>query len=190
MNSHPTRKELILAARGAGTIANAHIAECNWCRLYFELYSIFPLAGELPLASAPHAWIEKAIAIAGKSPKDSPFQSLIARLSFDSWAMPIPEGIRSAGVSEERRVCFEVSGKTFDLRAEHRQNRWDFTAKITDKSGIPANWAVKVGNVEYSPDLDGFYQWSSVRPPKKISLLSDKSEIETPEITWKKSRPK
>ena len=188
MNSHPTRKDLILAARGAGIIANAHIAGCSRCSLYFELYSKFPLAGELPLVSAPKSYIEKAIAVAGKSAKSSLLKSLVARLSFDSWAMPVPEGVRGAGVFEERRICFEVSGKTFDLRAEHRQNRWDFTAKITDKSGMPANWAVMVGNVEHSPDIDGFYQWSSVRPPKKILLHSDEGEIETPEITWKKPR--
>jgi len=188
MISHPSRKELILAARGAGTIAQAHLDECNWCSLYFEFYTKFSLAGELPLVSAPKSWIEKAIAVGKKPAKSSPIESLVARLLFDSWAMPVPAGVRGAGVFEERRVCFEALGKTFDLRAEHRQNRWNFTAKITDKSGIPADWAVLVGNGEHIPDADGFYQWSSARPPKKIRLLSDRSEIETPELSWKKSR--
>ena len=188
MISHPTRKELILAARGDAVIDNAHIAGCDWCSLYFELFSKFPLAGELPLVSAPKPWIEKAMAVAEIPAKSTVLKSLVARLSFDSWSMPAPEGVRGAGVFEERRICFEVSGKIFDLRAEHRQNRWDFTAKITDKLGIPADWVVTVGNEEHFPDTDGFYQWSSVRPPKKIRLLSDDGEIETPELSWKKSR--
>ena len=177
-----------MAARSAVQIAQAHLAECTWCSLFFELYSKYSLAGELPLVSAPKAWIDKAIGISKKPVKSSLLKSIVARLSFDSWAMPAAAGVRGAGVTDERRVCFEMSGKTLDLRAEHRQNRWDFTAKITDKAGLPADWTLMVGNVEHFPDDAGFYQWSAVRPPKKIKLISDEGEIETPEINWKKSQ--
>ncbi len=179
---------MILAARGAGGIVKGHLAECSWCGLYFEFLSRYPLAGELPLVDAPRIWIKKAIAVGTKPAIGVELKSLVAKLSFDSWAMPVPEGIRGAGIMEERRVCFEAAGKTFDLRAEHKQNRWDFTAKITDETGIATEWALMIGQEEHIPNADGFYQWSSVRPPKKIRLRSEQNEIETPELSWKKSR--
>lgn len=188
MNNHPTRKELILTARGLGNISKEHLNECSWCRLYLELYSKFPVAGELPFINAPMSWTERAIIIGEKSAKGFKLESLIARLTFDSWGRPLPEGVRGAGVTDERRVSFDVAGKTFDIRAEHRQDLWEFTAKITDKSGIPTGWILKAGKVQITADEDGFYQWSSIHPPKKFKLFSHDGEIETPELSWKKSR--
>ncbi len=189
MHSHPTRTELIAAARGGTAVAGEHLSSCDWCSLYFELYSEFSFAGELALVSAPRSWIDKAMAVAVNSSERSPLKSLFARLSFDSWATAVPQGVRSAGAMEERRVTFDAVGKTLDIRAEHRQNLWEFTAKITDKSGNPAGWILVVGSEKITANEDGFYQWSSVRPPKKFKLLSHDGEFETSELLWKKSRP-
>lgn len=188
-NTHPTRKELILAVRLGGADVGKHLTDCSWCHLYFGLLTKYPLAGELPFSNAPLSWIEKAISIAAKPDRARGLKSLIARISFDSWARPVPEGVRGEALILERRLRFDAANKTFDLRAEYRQNHWDFTAQITDREGKIVDGTLLAGKKELNADEQGFYQWSSVRPPQKVKLLTDEDEIEIPELSWKKSRP-
>jgi len=189
MNSHPTRKELIIAARTGSAIPKEHLGSCGWCNEYFELLRLFEFAGELPLVDAPQSWINRAVTVAEKPDKLKTLKSLVASIAFDSWSMPVPQGIRGETLMQERRISFGAANKTLDLRAEHRKNRWDFTARITDQSGHPVDCTLVVGKRELKADDAGFYQWSSVRPPKSFKLLTVEGEIETPELSWKKSQP-
>ncbi len=188
MNSHPTRKKLIGAARGSSTVPKEHLADCSWCHLYFALLTKYQLAGELPFTNAPQAWIDKAVLIAAKSGRWKGLKKFIAGLSFDSWSGSIPEGVRGEAMLQERRLLFESGHNLFDLRAERRRNRWDFTAQITDRQGKTIDCTLLAGTKELSADELGFYQWSSVKPPQKFELITEAGVIVIPELSWKKSR--
>ncbi|HEX2897856.1 MAG TPA: hypothetical protein VHP63_07395, partial [candidate division Zixibacteria bacterium] len=58
-NFHPSRSELIIAAKSSSSAVKKHLADCDWCHMFFELLSRFQTAGQLPLVSAPPAWIER-----------------------------------------------------------------------------------------------------------------------------------
>ncbi len=189
MNSHPTRKELILAARLDSAAVGKHLAGCSWCYLYFGLLAKYQFAGQLPLAHAPQSWIDKAVFIAGKPDRTKGLKSLIAGLSFDSWAIPALEGVRGETMSQERRVRFETADQKFDLRAEHHRNRWNFTAKITDSEGHNVDCTLVAGKKELLSDEHGFYQWTSVSPPLEFRLVTAEDEIKIPELSWKKPQP-
>lgn len=189
MNSHPTRKELILGAQGIGAIAKKHLAGCSWCHLYFGLLAKYQFSGELPLPNAPQSWIDKAVLIAAMPNRIGKLKSIIAGISFDSWARPVLQGVRGETMRQERRILFETADTKFDVRAEYRRNHWDFTAKVTDAAGNIADCTLMVGKKVLTADEQGFYQWSSARPPQEFRLLTDEEEIEIPELSWKKSRP-
>ena len=184
--NHPSRKELLSALGSKDKNVNIHLTECNWCSLYFELLSIFNFAGEIPLPSAPASWIEQAISVPNASSgKSGKIKSLLARVVFDSWAIPASVGVRGEALIQERRIRFDVSDYNFDLRAERRKNQWDFTARITDEFGQDFSCILVVGQKEIRPDEDGFYQWSSAKPPRNIKLLTGAGEFEIPELSWK-----
>lgn len=185
MKNHPNRKELIMAAKSGSNEYSEHFKSCDWCRTYFEMLKEFHVAGVLPLVDAPKNWVNKAAAVGDKVSVSRKLKSLVAILTFDSWAMPQPAGVRSEGVMQERRVRFEISGKIFDLRAEHRRNKWDFVARVTDGSGKSVDCTIVTGKKELNSNEDGFYLWSSVRPPSKFKLLTETGELEIPELSWK-----
>lgn len=185
---HPKRKELVRAAKEKGNQFSEHFKSCDWCRIYFELLQRFNATGELPLISAPNQWIEKAISLAERESGFEKIKSLVAKLTFDSWAMPLPAGVRGEGLLQERRLRFDISDKILDLRAENRRNRWDFVAKVTNAEGKSINCTLVAGKKELIANEDGFYQWSSARPPVKFKILTEEGELETPELSWKRSR--
>ncbi|MGH8015101.1 MAG: hypothetical protein ACREBV_02815 [Candidatus Zixiibacteriota bacterium] len=187
MKSHPARQELLAAIRSGENTYKEHFSVCNWCGLYFELLSKFELAGEIPFPSAPNVWVKKAVAIAAEAEKTDLLKSTIARIVFDSWAAPAAVGIRGEALVQERRLRMEAPKISFDLRAERRKNHWDFTARITDEQGKVIKGTLMAGKKELKADEDGFYQWSSARPPQDFRLLTSEGEIEIPELTWKKT---
>ncbi len=186
-NFHPSRSELIQAARQSSPVFEKHMAACNWCQLYLELLTRFQMAGQLPFVSAPEAWVNRAVSIAAKSGLMGDIKRLVARITFDSWAMPVPEGARGEALIQERRIRFEANDKLFDLRAEHRKNHWDFTAKVTDRGGLAVDCTVIAGKKELSADKNGFYQWTSIKPPRDFKIVTETDEIVVPELMWKKS---
>lgn len=187
MKDHPNRQELISAARTGGEKFSKHLKDCDWCRTFFELSQKYQVAGELQLEDAPQNWVAQAVALAEKETITGKLKSLVATLTFDSWSMPLPAGVRGEGLLQERRIRFEIQDKKLDLRAEHRRNRWDFVARVTDSEGRHVECTLLAGKKELTADKDGFYQWSSVRPPVKFSILTKEGELKTPELSWKSS---
>lgn len=186
-NFHPNRNEIIIAAKGSSAAIKNHLADCDWCSLYFEFLSRFQSAGLLPLNNAPQAWIERAVAIASERSLAGEFKRLAAKITFDSWAMPLPQGVRGEVLIQERRIRFEANDKLFDLRAEHRKKHWDFTAKVTDRAGHAVDCTLIAGKKELEADENGFYQWTSIKPPSDLKIKTETGEIIIPELKWKKS---
>jgi hypothetical protein len=190
MVRHLPRNELIALARKQPGSANEHLSECDECREAVELLRKFNLAGHSRLQDAPSGWINRAAALAQKQPALEKIRKAVAALVFDSWATPQPVGVRGQATVGERRLRFEADRYTFDLRAEQLPGEWAFVAQVTSESLPPSNFTLSVEKKELTADTGGFFQWTAGRPPKKILLRSDDTEIEIPELSWKKIRPR
>ncbi len=184
MNMHLTRQQIIEAARGQQVTSPDHLLECAECRGLVSLMSTYFVAGKLHLPDAPIGWVERAIGIAEKSAVAEQIKSFVARVIFDSWAMPQPVGVRGDSVESDRRIRFESEDVRFDLRAEKQTRGWAFVAQVKSQSDLPIQ--LEADKKKLLPDSAGLYQWSGTRPPRKITLRSDEFVIELPELTWKK----
>lgn len=190
MDRHLHRKELIALARKQTGSTNEHLSECDECREAVELLRKFDLAGHSRLQDAPPGWIDRAAALAQKQPALEKIRKAVAALVFDSWTTPQPVGVRGQATVGERRLRFEAEQFAFDLRAEQLPEEWSFVAQVTSKSLPSSSFALSVEKKEMTADTAGFFQWTAGRPPKKILLRSDDTEIEIPELSWKKNRPR
>ena len=190
MTSHTKRQDLIRASKGISTSATTdrHIAQCEDCRDFFEIYKRFPVSGLLPLTDAPSGWITKAAQIMTAGRLATAIKRLAATLSFDSWSQPALVGVRSVGSVSERRIRFETDGVLFDLRVEQEKQGYLMTARLTRQDEPCPGFVVTHTAGVVGADVDGYYEWTSPRPPKKISLKSNDVEIVLPEIVW--NRPK
>ncbi|GEM_PF-749423 len=185
---HFTRKELLEMARDKNRKLPRHLKDCPECRQEWELLQAFPVAGQLPLPDAPSGWIEKAVALGKKDRLLGKLKTLIAELTFDSWKIPQPVGVRGDALQDQRRLRFQADKIGVDIRAEHADEGWVFVGQL---SGVEIGEAVlKVGKRTVQPDPHGFYQWSSKTPPGEIFLQAGEASIKLPKIKWTKSKPR
>jgi hypothetical protein len=190
MTTHIKRQDMIRAAKGisASATIDRHVAQCEDCREFLDMFKQFPVSGQLPLASAPSGWVTKAADIMTSGRLATAVKRLVAKLSFDSWSQPALAGVRSVGSVSERRVRFETDGILFDLRVEQEKQGYLMTARLTRQNEPCTGFVVTHPAGVVGANANGYYDWSSPRPPKKISLKSNDVEIVLPEIVW--NRPK
>ncbi len=181
---HLTRQQIIEAARGQEVTVSDHLRICAECSELVSLVSTYFVSGKLHLPDAPIGWVERAIEIGKESVVFDQIRSFVARVIFDSWAMPQPVGVRGESVESDRRIRFESEEIRFDLRAEKQTKGWAFVAQVKGQSKSPIQ--LEADKKKLLPDSAGLYQWSGTRPPRKITLRSDEFVIELPELTWKK----
>ncbi len=185
MTRHPTRKELLEAARSNSDQYTAHFKACADCRELFEFYRAYQVAGKLPLGDAPEGWIVRAAKLAEEESVFTRVKELLAGLVFDSWTTPVSVGVRGGGTQQERRLRFQIDDLMLDLRAEKQKNGWDFVAQLSGDRVAQENFVILVAHQELRVNSEGFYQWSSKTPPKQIRIRSDKYIVQTPDISWK-----
>ena len=185
MEKHPSRQQLISAAQTKQQTLHDHLAVCDDCRTLFELYRQFPVTGELSLQDAPSGWIAKAKEIAVSSNPLTKLHGMIARLAFDSWSLPAAVGVRSQTVEQDRRLRFEIGPFLLDIRAERQSSGWDFTAQVTGDQPLGDGVILRVDRQEIKANELGFFQWSSGKPPRHISVNAGDVRLELPEMTWK-----
>jgi hypothetical protein len=185
---HYTRDDLLKIIKDPQLKPQGHLAKCESCRQMLELLRRYSFIGQLPLNDAPAGWIRKAIAIAEKPGLIEKAKGKLIGLVFDSWLAPEPIGVRGGSTIEHRRLRFVEGELTFDFRAERFSDGWRF---IASASGIkhPSSH-LRVDRREYFPDNSGIYQWSSVKPPRKIALIAEEEIFELPELKWKKTKKK
>lgn len=189
-NSHPDRTELLKASQSPTPSVTEHLKRCSACRELFDLLAEYPVAGELLLAPAPSGWIERAASLMAPGSIGATVRKLLARVSFDSWAVPSAVGVRSLGGGMERRLRFKAESLVFDLRAEKGTEGWNFVAQVRSE-GTPAPVAeLRAGRTVIPTNPNGLYHWSSKHPPAKLSLYVNGTQIELPEVPWKTRRPR
>lgn len=181
---HVSRKDLIRLARAGAGVGHPHLAECGECREVYEVLAKFhPVAGRDPLPVPPPLLVKAAKAIGRRSAKER-LKELVANLVFDSWASPVPVGVRGPAVESNRRVHFAVDDITFELRAEKRASGWSFVAQCSAKEPF----VLRADGDVLAADNLGVYQWQASRPPRHLSLHSLSRRIQLPGLKWKRTR--
>lgn len=186
---HLTRLELIEISEDV-TDSNEHVHNCAECRAIVQLFRQFPFSEAVRLLDAPHYMQQRAIAIVSNKEQTSKQLSSV-QLIFDSWAQPNPVGVRSVGLSNERRLRYATQFGNLDIRAEQKkQGGWDFIAKF-DQPQTHLTRLV-VNGKDANPDDSGYFSWSSTYPPRKLALKSEHVTSQLPPISWtrRKQQPR
>lgn len=182
MSSHLNRHDIANAAADPRPYEK-HLEQCPSCRLQLELYQLAQ-AGEV-LLDAPAQVVQQARLI-GRPSRQPVLASLVARLTFDSWADLALAGVRGLGPEKERRLRFETDDIRFDIRIEKTAAKWVLAAQIKDLAHSECNYTIHSGSRRVSRRSDSFYIWSESRPPKSLRLVSPETTIVLPEIAWNK----
>ncbi len=179
---HVSRAALVALANDKDAHRSKHIRECPDCRCELEMLTEFKVASRVRLSEPPTSWINKAAMIMPEKAIDRIARRLTAKLTFDSWLMPEPIGVRGIGTTERRQMRFETDGRVIDLRAEHDRRGWNIVAQLSGKTG--AYGELRHGTAVCYPDDDRIYQWEAKRPPSKLSIRVDDDIIEIPDLKW------
>ena len=182
-NMHLTHQEMQAAAREK--LMSEHLMNCDECRQAVELLRLFPMAGRIPLAQPPQAWVKRATGIPGGAVAPV-VTRLKALLTFDSWLSPQPVGVRGSDTCNERRICCEAGPYLVDLRAEKRKSVWRMVAQLEGEHTEHAE--LLSGKTTVLADRGALFQWSSSRPPGTIRIRLGEQEIELPKLSWKRPR--
>lgn len=180
MSSHLNRQDIANAAADPRPYQK-HLDRCPSCRLKLELFQL-ARAGE-KLVDAPSYAIQQARQIA-RLTRRSVLATLMARLTFDSWAELAPSGVRGLGPEKERRLRFEADDVRFDIRAEKSAGKWTMAAQVKYLGENKRAFQIQAGSKRISQRSDNFYIWSETRPPKSLRLVSPETTIVLPEIVW------
>jgi hypothetical protein len=188
---HLSKKELLAASKVTGQIIDPHLMTCSECRHAAELLRLFPVSGRLPLPDPPQSWTERAKSIFGGPTVKPLLERLMATVTFDSWLSPVPLGVRGPGVIGERRACFRAGSWIVDLRAEKCRKHWSMVAQLAGEQRVDAETAeLIVGKRTFRCDLHGIFQWTSAKPPPKLTIRMGDNLILLPELPWKRRKPR
>lgn len=177
---YPNRPAVLTAARTGDLAVRKQLTPED--QLYFDLAARFDVVGEIPLSSAPAAWIKRAGSLADPQPTRSRLARLIGKLTFDSWSHQPALGTRSVA-SAERRVRFEADGLKLDLRAELHSGAWHFVGRIVVQPD-EESYRLVANDEEIFADDTGFFHWSSPNPPSTVALVSGNTTVELAALSW------
>ncbi len=195
-----SRNEMIGAALGMNAAAvskiKSKIKADSALALEYQLLSLFKFAGLAQLERAPKELLTKAHALARVAASEkieqisSGIKELLGAISFDSWVMPLPVGVRGSAGLDERRLRLEAEGIMLDLRAEKSVSGWDFVGRLSGPLAENEEFIANVGSKKIVRGSGEFYQWSSARGPRRVTLQSHNTLITFPELSWSKPEKK
>lgn len=184
---HPSRSQMLKAIESERVTFQSHLKECAECRELFRILSNYRPYGASPLTGSSESTVARAAAIPLLQPSHRPEQVIRGRATTDSWSQLPAMQLREAPVGLERRLCFQAGDVTLELSAERRSSGWEFVARVYDNDRISLSWVLKSGRQRFAAEKEGFYCWKAKNPPKSLSLISGKSQIEFDNLSWKAS---
>lgn len=185
---HLNRQELLRAAREETDLFQDHLSGCEQCQAELALLRRFRVAGKLELPEPPQGWVSKAIELASAKPSlAETTKRLIGALTFDSWSLPAPAGVRGLAPLTQRRIRLEAGGVSLEIRAEKKAQQWNFVAQTNCSD--TKSCSLLASSTLLKADEDGFFQWSSKTPPRSLILTVGAMVIELPELSWKMPKP-
>ena len=185
MSDSYKREELITAIR-QGRLSSDQIGELPEDERSFAiLLRDFDFAGEDHLFDAPETVIRKAESLLDTRVASGRPKSLLAKLVFDSWAMPLPAGVRGSATADDRRMRFDLEPFVFDLRVEKQGRTYHCIAEIAGPEDTADRFTVTVDNRKIKAGDEGLFEWSSSKPPRRMAVAIDNEPpVELPELSW------
>ena len=183
-SDHPDKSQMIKAIRNGTSPFAAHLAQCDTCFHQFELLS--KLEAKHPLrVTPPSAYAVtrfKNVPLLSKGTYFPPPDQ--GKITFDSWRHSTPVDVRDITFGHVRRLCMSLGKQSVELVAELRRDGWSFVARVYSGRQVSCGYVLKVGVQRILPNSVGFYQWTSKRAPRTITLLSDDKSLEFNNLLW------
>jgi hypothetical protein len=110
--------------------------------------------------------------------------TLHGRVAYDSWAHGEPVALRDTTDGYIRRLRLKAKKIILEIVAERRRNSWEFVARVYAGEKVMHDFVLKVGRDKLLPSSGGFYQWSSVKVPASVKLISYEQNIVFDRISW------
>lgn len=183
-NRHPSRKQMLDAIEAGRVPFKTHLAQCSDCQEFFELLSTYASGDDAPLIGSTSEAVARYSSISVGTNIRATAILLRGQLTTDSWSQVPSVQLRDIGVGMERRLKLEANGIVLEIAAERQRDGWEFVARIYEDNEVTSEFALKVGNKKYMAGSDGFYHWSSRRPPGTFRLLSDALKVEFEKVSW------
>lgn len=105
-------------------------------------------------------------------------------IAADSWQGATPIDVRDVTTGFVRHLKLTAGKTSLELVAERKENSWSFVARVYEGNKISSEYLLWVGAKRLLSRSQGFYMWSSKRPPGRIRLISQSKEIEFERLQW------
>jgi len=181
---HPSRQRIFKAAITGKVDFRSHLAECESCRILFEILSIFPITGAEELTHSSESLLKRIEAIPFKYRERPSFPIGAGYIVSDSWSQVASAQLRDSAADVTRRLVLKAGQIDLQLSAERHLGRWEFAARGYDRGKASAQFVIKAGARRVQAGPLGFYCWSTKRPPGKIGLLQNSHTIEFEGLSW------
>ena len=183
-DQHPDRTDMLKAIESGVVPFESHLTNCKSCRQMYELLSTFGQAGCPSLIHSSSEGLGRHAAIGRRAEIDRPERSIVGCLVSDSWTQLAPAQVRDATVGLERRLCLRADNITLELVAERLDEKWQFVARVYKEEEATSEFVLKVGTRKLVSQAEGFFHWSSSKPPQTLRLLSESLQINFEKVSW------
>jgi hypothetical protein len=175
---------MVAAARSGTVPFGEHLKVCPQCRELFAMMKDLP---KKRLQRLEHADPE-AVASFAAIPIVVESRRAAARLRgtvrFDSWQELPAANLRDVATAVERRVALEADGVVLELSAERRSGEWEFVGRVYIDGAPTREYVLKAGRRTVAPDRNGYFYFTSSRPPGMLQLLSPAATIAFEKLSW------
>lgn len=180
---HPSRAQLIAAATSEPGRLGKHLQECAECREFFALVRRFPLAGSVDFVAPSEDAISRWINTPLLAPPEGVRAKVAGRVVFDSWRER-PAAVRDIPEGLVRRLRLAALNLALEIVGERRHHAWQFVARVYRDRRVVTDFALKAGRQRLLAGEDGFFTWSSARPPRTVELLSPNEQVHFESVSW------
>ena len=184
VDEHPTRQQLLQAARTGRVPFRRHLERCEACAQTLEHLTTLAAMERAPLEEPSEDALERMMAAPLLADARRSGKNRSGRLTFDSWADLSRAQLRDLGKGAERRLTLEAGTVVLKLVAQRRGYDWEFTGRVYVDGRASSDYVLRVGRRDLVPETHACYFWKSSRPPRRLKLASPETTIDFGSLTW------
>lgn len=182
--NHPDRSELMAAATKRRNPFAAHLKVCRECRIIYQLMSKVSQQGGPDIECTTEEAVIRHVQIPLLHDKSSSVRTIPGTVVYDSWFDRAAVNIRDVTFGHVRRIKMKAGKTSLEIVAERHEGGWSFVARIYEKNAVSFKYVLTVGSKRLLSKAQGFYHWSSIRPPRIIKVKADNTEIVFERLQW------
>ena len=181
---HPSRAAMLKAVESGSVPFASHLEKCAACRVQFELMQSFAHPGGESLTTSGADAVSRLAVIPHLERRRLPERRLSGSLAQDSWAQLPAVALRDAAIGLERRIRLVAGSIALELVAERQADGWEFVARVYRNEETSSEFVLKAGARKLLSKSEGFYHWSSNRPPRTFELISPSVHVNFDKVSW------